>query len=74
MYGEKTIATIKETIAVLHAAGKRVGLSVGASDEKSLRFWNSLDFDFISTGSDAGFIFSGAKDTLARIRTIQAGK
>ena len=59
---------IDEGILKINAAGKVAGLSLGASDEATMRQWYDRGIRMLSAGFDTKYIMSGAKDNLAAMR------
>jgi len=49
-----------------------IGISVGSSREEDLRHWMDKGFDFLSAGIDAASVLQGARDVLARLRSLDA--
>lgn len=71
VFGERTTALIDEAIAILHAAGKPVGVSTGSTDAKVLKYWHDRGIGMIAAGTDYSYILSGARQTLHTLRDIQ---
>lgn len=73
IYGAHTQALIRETIAILKAKGKSIGISVGTADPEKIRFWQSLGINMISAGMDTGYLLEGARSNLDNMRRILSG-
>jgi 2-dehydro-3-deoxyglucarate aldolase/4-hydroxy-2-oxoheptanedioate aldolase len=58
----------------LKKAGKLAGISFGPYDEVNIRNWYNLGMDMISVGNDMNYIFSGAKQALANLRSVYLDK
>ena len=70
VYGEKVTALIRRASEAVRAAGKRLGLSIGAVSPEHLRHWRELGISMISTGNDYGFVLEGAHRNLAALREL----
>lgn len=70
LYHQEINALIEKAINEAHKAGKPIGLSYGISNEKLLTHFMQIDLDFISIGSDAGFITGGASDLLRHMKAL----
>ncbi len=71
VFGEHTIALIKEAIAILKENKKCIGVSTGSDDPAVLQFWHDLGINMISTGVDYDYMRRAAVKNLANIRKIQ---
>jgi 2-keto-3-deoxy-L-rhamnonate aldolase RhmA len=60
---------IDEAIQKINAAGKVAGLSLGASDEKTMRDWYARGIRMISAGYDVKYIMAGARANLAAMHS-----
>ena len=67
VFGETTMAKIKETICRLRERGKYIGLAGGMA-ERDIRTWSKLDLDMIFAGADWCFVYQSGKDTLATLK------
>lgn len=65
-------AAINEVVAKVKAAGKPVGISVGAYDFDSMKHWLSKGFNMISCGGDVAFLQKGSLQALDNLRRAQA--
>ena len=70
VFGEKTVAEIKRAIAISRQKGKFIGVACG-SDEATLAFWNSFDFDMVFAGADWNFIYSQASSVLETMKKMK---
>lgn len=66
------LALVDETVAKCKAAGKPVGVAVGANSEADMRFWYDRGMQFISAGSDMSAIVNTAKAQQAVMRRVFA--
>lgn len=60
----EVMEVIDDIIKRVRAAGKVIGVSTGAYDEKNLHFWLSRGIQLLSAGSENAFIMSGSKTVL----------
>jgi 4-hydroxy-2-oxoheptanedioate aldolase len=65
----QVLDAITSSIEKIHAAGRVVGVSVGAYDAATIAFWAKMGVDMISAGSECGFIMAGCKQTLENMRS-----
>ena len=65
----QVLDAITSSIEKIHAAGRVVGVSVGAYDADTIAFWTKMGVDMISAGSECGFIMAGCKQTLENMRS-----
>lgn len=63
---EKVLSLAKQVIDAAKKAGKPVGVSIGP-DEKTIKIYQALGVDFISSGDDISFLHQGAKRTFAMV-------
>lgn len=68
IFHPEVLALIDETIAKCKAAGKPIGIAVGANSEKDVQFWLDRGIQFISAGSDMSCIANGARAQCAMMR------
>jgi 2-dehydro-3-deoxyglucarate aldolase/4-hydroxy-2-oxoheptanedioate aldolase len=61
-------AAINEIVKKVRAAGKPVGISVGAYDYDSMKHWLSKGLNMISCGGDAAFLLQGSLRALDNLR------
>ncbi|MDR1600207.1 MAG: aldolase [Oscillospiraceae bacterium] len=66
----RTKGLIQLAVDRAHAAGKSVGTSIAAYGQEEIRFWFDNGIDFLSVGSDSGFIVDGARTALARLKEV----
>ncbi len=52
--------------------GKAVGLGGMAADPQAMKYWTTQGVQFISVGSDLGFVLQGATQAVARVRASSA--
>ena len=71
IFGEHTIALIKEAIAILKENKKCIGVSTGSDDPKIVQFWHDLGINMISSGVDYDYMWRAAQRNLQNIRKIQ---
>lgn len=71
VFGEHTIALIKEAIAILKENKKCIGVSTGSDDPKIVQFWHDLGINMISSGVDYDYMWRAAQRNLQNIRKIQ---
>ena len=64
------LAMVDEAVAKCKAAGKPIGIAVGANTEEDMRFWLDRGLQFISAGSDISAIVNTAKDQQAMMRRV----
>lgn len=69
-YGPETPALLREAAELIKDAGKPIGVSVFTAGADALRFWLSLGASIIVSGTDFGYILSGASENLRNIRKI----
>lgn len=74
VFGEHTIALIKEAIAILKENKKCIGVSTGSDDPKIVQFWHDLGINMISSGVDYDYMWRAAQRNLQNIRKIQGEK
>jgi 4-hydroxy-2-oxoheptanedioate aldolase len=67
-------ATIQLVIDKVHAAGKPVGLSIGACAYQDILRWRDRGVDMISIAADTDLLLLGAKDLLEQMREIFADR
>jgi len=63
-------ALIDEIIAVVHAAGKPVGVSFGMCNREEIRAWRNRGVDMISLASETDFIIAQATIVLNNLREV----
>ena len=68
----KTNQLIDQAIRTAHESGKYIGLSTGASSEEELSHWMNRDLDFLSAGSDIGYLLSGSQRMLQAMQRLSA--
>ncbi len=64
---------IDEAIAIVQAAGKTVGLSIGDISAKQMESWKARGVQMISVGKDATHIVRGGQAVLEKLRAVFAG-
>lgn len=70
--GEATDRLMREALGKLGARGKPVGISIGETDSKTLNYWYSRGMRVISAGTDYAYVLSGARETLYRMKELEA--
>jgi len=70
IFHPEVLALIDETIAKCKAAGKPIGIAVGANSEADVQFWLDRGIQFISAGSDMSAIANGARAQCAMMRRV----
>ena len=68
---DENLRLAEKSIAAFKAAGKTVGISTFATDEKTLRQYHQMGINMISTGADYDYIAKKSMETLATIRKIE---
>ena len=68
--GENTVALIKETISILKAANKPIGISTYSTDPEVLKYWLGMGVNIISSGVDYEYIIHGAQSNLSTIQEL----
>ena len=68
IYGEKTQSCIRKAIEILKKHNKTIGISLGTTDVKELKFWHELGINMISSGTDYDYIMRGARDNIKNFR------
>jgi 2-dehydro-3-deoxyglucarate aldolase/4-hydroxy-2-oxoheptanedioate aldolase len=71
VFDKHTSDLVDRAVAILHRAGKSVGVSTGSDDPKVLRYWHDKGINFISAGTDYLHILSGARKVRETLREIQ---
>ena len=66
------MALIKETIAILKANGKFVGMSMTSTDEQEQRFWLDLGADMITSGVEFDYVMRASKKNAEQLRRVIA--
>jgi 2-dehydro-3-deoxyglucarate aldolase/4-hydroxy-2-oxoheptanedioate aldolase len=61
-------AAINEIVKKVQAAGKPVGISVGAFDYDSMKHWLSKGLNMISCGGDAAFLLKGSLQAMENMK------
>ncbi|MBE6612779.1 MAG: aldolase [Ruminococcaceae bacterium] len=72
VFGEETTALIRESIAILKAAGKCIGVSTGSTDPKVIRYWKELGINLISSGTDYRYLLDACLENCKNIRGVFA--
>ena len=70
VYCEENMALIKETISILKANGKCVGMSMTSTDEAEQRKWYELGANMVTSGADFDYIAKGAKKNVEQLARI----
>lgn len=70
--GENNIALAKKAIDICKKHNKTVGVSIIASDEKTVRTYHEMGINMISAGADFDYITKGTKNTLDVLRKVQS--
>lgn len=73
VFGKENLELAERVIKVAKATGKTVGISLGATDEKTIQRVLDMGFNFISLGADHDYILRCGIETLERINKIQKG-
>ena len=71
IFSEENLELAHMAIKAFRKAGKTVGVSTFATDEETLRRYNDMGINMISTGADYVYILNSAKETLRKIKEIQ---
>ena len=71
VYEKDTADLICHAIEVLKKHGKAIGVSTGSTDEKVLRYWQSMGIQILSAGADYGYVLAGASDLRAKLNAVQ---
>lgn len=71
VFGERNLALIDKAITIAHSHHIPIGISTGATDIETIRFWEDRGMDILSCGMDFDYILKGAKQTLNYIRSVQ---
>ena len=71
--GDKTQinACIERVVNAAKSNGKSVGLGGMAADPDALKYWTARGVQFISVGSDLGFVMQGATQAVQIIKTMK---
>ena len=64
-------ASIHQVLQSAKRHGKAVGIGGMAANPQALQFWLTQGVQFISVGSDLGFLLQGATQSVARVRDMQ---
>ncbi len=70
VFCDEVTELIKEIIAKLKSAGKYVGISTGDFSESTLKHWNEMGFDLISSGADFDFLREGFLQNSKKLKEI----
>ena len=70
IFHPEVLALVDEAVAKCKAAGKPIGIAVGANTEEDMRFWLDRGLQFISAGSDISSIVNTAKAQQAMMRRV----
>ena len=70
IYGETVTNLICRASEIVRAAGKRLGLSIGAIQPEKMQHWRDLGLTMISTGNDYTFVLKGAQKNLELLRLL----
>ena len=68
---EKNLKLIDRAIAIAHSHHVPIGISTGATDAQTIRFWNDRGMDILSCGMEFDYILRGAKQTRQFISEAQ---
>lgn len=71
IFCEENLYLAKKAISAFKKAGKTVGVSTFATDEETLKRYDSMGINMISTGADYDYILKKSKETLGTINKIQ---
>lgn len=71
VFEKNTQDLIKRSVEILKKAGKSIGLSTGADDPATLKFWYDLGINVISAGADYLHIASGARKIFTCLKGFQ---
>lgn len=69
--GEHNVALAKRAIEICKRHNKTVGVSIVASDEKTVKTYHDMGINMISAGADFDYIMKGTKRTLEVLRSVQ---
>ena len=71
VFCDRNLELIDRAIAIARQHKVPIGISTGATDYGTIKFWNDKGLDILSCGMDFDYILKGAKKTLEAIREIQ---
>ncbi len=71
VYGPDTLMLLREAAAIIRESGKPMGVSVFTPGVGRLEFWRSLGVNMIASGTDFGYIMSGAAENLTAVRSMK---
>ena len=74
VFCEENLSLAQKAISAFKKAGKTVGVSTFATDEETLKRYDSMGINMISTGADYDYILKKSKETLGTINKIQNGR
>lgn len=68
VFGERTTRLIDQAVEIAGKRGKPIGISTGADDYETIRYWKDRGMQIISAGMDYGSVLKGAQGVLDHIR------
>ncbi|MEE1046008.1 MAG: aldolase/citrate lyase family protein [Clostridia bacterium] len=71
IFCEENMALANRAIAAFKAEGKTVGVSTCATDEETLRRYNDMGINMITTGADFDYILKGGIKTLETMKKVR---
>lgn len=74
LYTEQMDSLYSRIVRAAKAANIAVGVSIGSSSEKDIRYWRDKGVQFISSGGDYALLTSAMSEVEGRLRTLFAGK
>ncbi len=69
VFGDNTIALIKESIEKLKSRGKVIGLSTGDCDEEIFKKWSDMGIQMISADADFGMLVNAHKQNVEKLKS-----
>jgi 2-dehydro-3-deoxyglucarate aldolase/4-hydroxy-2-oxoheptanedioate aldolase len=70
VFGQRTLALIEETVSILKAHNKCIGISTGSSDPAVFQRYADMGINMISTAGDLTYLFEGARQNVAHMKNI----
>lgn len=70
VFCEKNLSLIKKALEILKNKNKYVGVSTGATDLKTQKFWFDLGCDMVSAGTDYDYLVRAANDNCRQMRKL----
>ena len=71
IFCERNLELATQTIQAFKTAGKTVGVSTFATDSETLKRYQDMGINMISTGADYDYILRSARNTLATLRSVR---